>query len=118
MLSIHYPMAFQEVIAREVLLDEGLRQVVEVEQAALWKFLWWSGVISVHVFVDQNRKDYTVSPLFLHLSLKNFSLLSFYKYDIFLPKSDLNFFNFNFIVVEGCNTFLHSPKRTISLYCT
>ncbi|XP_078431150.1 uncharacterized protein LOC144702979 [Wolffia australiana] len=50
----------KEVISRKVLLDEGSRQVVEVEQAALWKFLWWSGVISVHVFVDQNRKNHTV----------------------------------------------------------
>ncbi|MQM14932.1 hypothetical protein Taro_047869 [Colocasia esculenta] len=50
-----------EVISRKVLIDEGLRQVVEVEQAALWKFLWWSGTISVHVFVDQNRKNHTVN---------------------------------------------------------
>ncbi|ONK68571.1 uncharacterized protein A4U43_C05F13460 [Asparagus officinalis] len=50
----------QEVISRKVLIDEGQRQVVEVEQAALWRFLWWSGTISVHVFVDQNRKDHTV----------------------------------------------------------
>ncbi|XP_062110322.1 uncharacterized protein LOC133822111 [Humulus lupulus] len=47
----------KEVISRKVLVDEGHRQVVEVEQAALWKFLWWSGTISVHVLVDQNRKD-------------------------------------------------------------
>ncbi|XP_010251230.1 PREDICTED: uncharacterized protein LOC104593182 [Nelumbo nucifera] len=50
----------KEVISRRVLVDEGLRQVVEVEQAALWKFLWWSGTISVHVIVDQNRKDHSV----------------------------------------------------------
>ncbi|KQJ89856.1 hypothetical protein BRADI_4g28170v3 [Brachypodium distachyon] len=50
----------KEVVSRKVLLDEGLRQVVEVEQAAIWKFLWWSGILSVHVFVDQNRKDHTV----------------------------------------------------------
>jgi len=50
----------QEVISRRVLVDEGQRQVVEVEQAAIWRFLWWSGTISVHVFVDQNRKDHTV----------------------------------------------------------
>ncbi|XP_024318964.1 uncharacterized protein LOC100824540 isoform X2 [Brachypodium distachyon] len=55
-----YYSAFQEVVSRKVLLDEGLRQVVEVEQAAIWKFLWWSGILSVHVFVDQNRKDHTV----------------------------------------------------------
>ncbi|XP_042496742.1 uncharacterized protein LOC122075680 isoform X2 [Macadamia integrifolia] len=50
----------KEVISRRVLVDEGPRQVVEVEQAALWRFLWWSGTISVHVIVDQNRKDYSV----------------------------------------------------------
>ncbi|KAJ4836197.1 hypothetical protein Tsubulata_046624 [Turnera subulata] len=50
----------KEVISRRVLLDEGHRQVVEVEQAALWKFLWWSGTISVHVLVDQNRQDYSM----------------------------------------------------------
>lgn len=50
----------KEVISRNVLLDEGSRQIVEVEQAAIWKFLWWSGILSVHVFVDQNRKNHTV----------------------------------------------------------
>ncbi|KAL6983701.1 hypothetical protein U1Q18_017079 [Sarracenia purpurea var. burkii] len=50
----------QEVVSRRVLVDEGLRQVVELEQAALWRFLWWSGTISVHVLVDQNRVDHTM----------------------------------------------------------
>lgn len=50
----------KEVISRKVLVDDGLRQIVEVEQAAIWRFLWWSGTISVHVLVDQNRKDHTV----------------------------------------------------------
>ncbi|KAK4785829.1 hypothetical protein SAY86_002518 [Trapa natans] len=50
----------KEVISRKVLVDEGLRQVVEVEQAAIWKFLWWSGTISVHVLVDQNRADHSM----------------------------------------------------------
>ncbi|GMP82776.1 hypothetical protein CsSME_00036937 [Camellia sinensis var. sinensis] len=50
----------KEVISRRVLVDEGSRQVVELEQAALWRFLWWSGTISVHVLVDQNREDHTV----------------------------------------------------------
>ncbi|KAK1602672.1 hypothetical protein QYE76_017735 [Lolium multiflorum] len=53
-------MSHTEVISRKVLLDEGSRQVVEVEQAAIWKFLWWSGILSVHVFVDQNRRNHTV----------------------------------------------------------
>ncbi|KAM0866365.1 hypothetical protein ACQ4PT_042681 [Festuca glaucescens] len=51
----------KEVVSRKVLLDEGSRQVVEVEQAAIWKFLWWSGILSVHVFVDQNRRNHTVN---------------------------------------------------------
>ncbi|KAF9626716.1 hypothetical protein IFM89_038890 [Coptis chinensis] len=50
----------KEVISRRILVDEGPRQVVEVEQAALWRFLWWSGTISVHVIVDQNREDYSM----------------------------------------------------------
>ncbi|KAL1215366.1 hypothetical protein V5N11_009785 [Cardamine amara subsp. amara] len=50
----------KEVLSRKVLVDEGLRQVVEVEQAALWRFLWWSGTISVHVLVEQNRADHSM----------------------------------------------------------
>ncbi|KAK9117166.1 hypothetical protein Sjap_016113 [Stephania japonica] len=50
----------KEVISRRVLVDEGPRQLVEVEQAAIWRFLWWSGTISVHVLVDQNREDLTL----------------------------------------------------------
>ena len=51
---------FQEVLSRKVLVDEGTRQLVEIEQAAIWRFLWFSGTISVHVLVDQNRDDYSV----------------------------------------------------------
>ncbi|KAM7251158.1 hypothetical protein ACFE04_023041 [Oxalis oulophora] len=50
----------QEVTSRNVLVDEGHRQVVDLEQAAIWRFLWWSGTIKVHVLVDQNRKDHTM----------------------------------------------------------
>lgn len=50
----------KEVLSRKVLVDEGSRQVVELDQAAMWRFLWWSGTISVHVVVDQNREDYTM----------------------------------------------------------
>lgn len=50
----------KEVLSRKVLIDEGLRQVVELEESALWRFLWWSGTISVHVLVDQNRADHTM----------------------------------------------------------
>ncbi|KAL9240950.1 hypothetical protein vseg_015115 [Gypsophila vaccaria] len=50
----------KEVISRKVLVNEGSRQVVELEQAAIWSFLWWSGTISVHVLVDQNREDHSM----------------------------------------------------------
>ncbi|XP_004509756.1 uncharacterized protein [Cicer arietinum] len=50
----------KEVISRKVLVDEGDRQVVDLEQAAIWKFLWWSGTISINVLVDQNRNDYSM----------------------------------------------------------
>ncbi|KAK7361852.1 hypothetical protein VNO77_03937 [Canavalia gladiata] len=50
----------KEVISRKVLVDEGHRQVVDLEQAAIWKFLWWSGTISINVLVDQNRKDHSM----------------------------------------------------------
>ncbi|XP_068327126.1 uncharacterized protein [Pyrus communis] len=48
------------MICRNVLVDEGHRQVVELEQAAIWKFLWWSGTFAVCVLVDQNRKDHSM----------------------------------------------------------
>ncbi|KAJ3683398.1 hypothetical protein LUZ60_013625 [Juncus effusus] len=50
----------KEVVSRNVLIDEGSRQVVELEQAASWRFLWWTGTIAVHVFVDQDRSTHTV----------------------------------------------------------
>ncbi|CAO2828830.1 unnamed protein product [Amaranthus hypochondriacus] len=50
----------KEVISRKVLVDDGSRQVVQVEQAAIWKFLWLSGTISVNVLVEQNREDHSV----------------------------------------------------------
>ncbi|ESW25736.1 hypothetical protein PHAVU_003G061200 [Phaseolus vulgaris] len=50
----------KEVISRKVLVDEGHRQVVDLDQAAIWKFLWWSGTISINVLVDQNRKDHSM----------------------------------------------------------
>ena len=53
-------VVYQEVVSRKVLVDEGSRQVVQVEQAAIWKFLWLSGTISVNVLVEQNRDDHSV----------------------------------------------------------
>ncbi|KAL8534174.1 hypothetical protein ACS0TY_010251 [Phlomoides rotata] len=59
-LWVDHPPDIKEVISRKVVVDEGLRQVVEVEQAAIWRFLWLSGTITVRVLVDQNREDHTV----------------------------------------------------------
>ncbi|XP_026404128.1 uncharacterized protein LOC113299322 isoform X5 [Papaver somniferum] len=50
-----------------------LKQVVEVEQAAMWKFLWWSGIIAVHVMVGQNIDDH--SKLFSSTSSSSLCLL-------------------------------------------
>ncbi|KAK1425701.1 hypothetical protein QVD17_21056 [Tagetes erecta] len=54
------PPFIEEVVSRKVLLDEGSRQIVELEQAAIWRFFWWSGTIPLHVLVDQNREDYSI----------------------------------------------------------
>ncbi|KAL4282772.1 hypothetical protein GQ457_16G013220 [Hibiscus cannabinus] len=78
----------QEVISRKVLVDEGQRQVVEVEQAALWRFFWWSGTISVHVLVDQNREDHSVRITFF--SSSDYSML-IYMREPSLKKSDFGF---------------------------
>eukprot|EP00249_Psilotum_nudum_P015486 c25350_g1_i2 orf=91-867(+) len=59
----------KEVTHRKVIEDEGHRQLVEVEQAAIWRFLCFSGTISVRVFVDQDRNSKRVK---YHLSRKGF----------------------------------------------
>ncbi|CAN0892985.1 hypothetical protein LINGRAHAP2_LOCUS17897 [Linum grandiflorum] len=51
----------KEVISRKIVFDDGRRQLVEVEQAAIWTFLWWSGTMSVHVLVDQNRDNLSMN---------------------------------------------------------
>lgn len=50
----------EEVRSRKVLVDEGSRQVIELEQAATWRFLLWSGSISIQVLIDQNREDHSM----------------------------------------------------------
>ncbi|XP_026420918.1 uncharacterized protein LOC113316952 isoform X4 [Papaver somniferum] len=50
-----------------------LKQVVEVEQATMWKFLWWSGIIAVHVMVGQSIDDH--SKLFSSTSSSSLCLL-------------------------------------------
>ncbi|KAL1222998.1 hypothetical protein V5N11_019493 [Cardamine amara subsp. amara] len=49
----------KENISRKVLIDEGLKQTVEVKQAATWKFLWWAGTFPVHLIVQENRNNLT-----------------------------------------------------------
>ncbi|XP_026404123.1 uncharacterized protein LOC113299322 isoform X2 [Papaver somniferum] len=71
--EISFKILKQEVISRNVLVDECSRQVVEVEQAAMWKFLWWSGIIAVHVMVGQNIDDH--SKLFSSTSSSSLCLL-------------------------------------------
>ncbi|CAK9199054.1 unnamed protein product [Sphagnum troendelagicum] len=50
----------QEVYSRRVIEDDGERQLVEVDQAAIWRFLCFSGTFSVCVLVDQDRRTHTV----------------------------------------------------------
>ncbi|XP_026456936.1 uncharacterized protein LOC113357709 isoform X1 [Papaver somniferum] len=71
--EISFKILKQEVKSRNVLVDECSRQVVEVEQAAMWKFLWWSGIIPVHVMVGQNIDDH--SKLFSSTSSSSLCLL-------------------------------------------
>ncbi|GLJ21247.1 hypothetical protein SUGI_0389910 [Cryptomeria japonica] len=59
----------KEVTYRKVLEDDGYRQLVEVEQAAMWRFLWWSGTIAVRVYVDQDRRNHIVR---FHLAKEGF----------------------------------------------
>ncbi|KAF3676249.1 hypothetical protein FXO38_04355 [Capsicum annuum] len=73
----HSPDPVHRVLSRKVLVDEGSRQVVELDQAAIWRFLWWSGTISVHVLVDQNREDYTVMTKPDHRLIAGFLYMKF-----------------------------------------
>ncbi|CAM6041968.1 unnamed protein product [Sphagnum compactum] len=50
----------QEVRSRRVIEDDGHHQLVEVDQAAIWRFLCFSGTLSVCVMVDQDRRTRTV----------------------------------------------------------
>ncbi|XP_010460141.1 PREDICTED: uncharacterized protein LOC104741066 [Camelina sativa] len=51
----------KENISRTVLIDEGLKQTVEVKQAAAWKFLWWDGTYPIHLIVEEDRENLTSS---------------------------------------------------------
>eukprot|EP00250_Pteridium_aquilinum_P013169 c21177_g1_i1 orf=413-1393(-) len=59
----------KEVTYRRVLEDEGHRQLVEVEQSAIWRFLCFSGTMSIRIFVDQNRNTHTLK---FHLAKEGF----------------------------------------------
>ncbi|KAG6555303.1 hypothetical protein Mapa_003346 [Marchantia paleacea] len=50
----------KEVKYRKLLEDHGHRQIVEIEQAAIWRFLWLSGSLNVCVRVDQDRQALTL----------------------------------------------------------
>lgn len=50
----------KEVKYRKVLEDDGIRQLVELEQLASWRFLWLSGTLSACVLVDQDRSTHMV----------------------------------------------------------
>ncbi|OAE21118.1 hypothetical protein AXG93_3661s1430 [Marchantia polymorpha subsp. ruderalis] len=50
----------KEVKYRKLLEDHGHRQIVEIEQAAIWRFLWLSGTLNVCVRVDQDRRALTL----------------------------------------------------------
>jgi len=58
--SPDWSLSLQQVISRKVLVDDGSRQVIELEQAATWRFLLWSGSITIQVLIDQNREDHSV----------------------------------------------------------
>lgn len=51
----------KEVTYRKVIEDEDHRQLVEVEQSAIWRFLCFSGTLAIRVFVDQNRHTHSVN---------------------------------------------------------
>lgn len=59
----------KEVTYRKVLEDEGHRQLVEVEQSAIWRFLWFSGIMSIRLYVDQDRQTHTLK---YHLAKEGF----------------------------------------------
>lgn len=59
----------KKVTYRKVLEDEGHRQLVEVEQLAIWRFLCFSGTFSIRVFVDQNRHTHSLK---FHLAKEGF----------------------------------------------
>ncbi len=72
----------QEVYSRRVIEDDGERQLVEVDQAAIWRFLCFSGTFSVCVLVDQDRRTHTVSTAvnvdlsFLYTTISQFPQVS------------------------------------------
>jgi hypothetical protein len=51
----------KEVVYRKVLEDDGNRQYVEVEQLGRWKFLIFSGSFATRIFLEQKRREKTLS---------------------------------------------------------
>eukprot|EP00897_Mesotaenium_endlicherianum_P008648 jgi/Mesen1/7811/ME000413S07062 len=50
----------KEMKSRNVIFDDGLRQTVEVEQSAIWRFLCFSGTFDVTLKVLQDRMQKTM----------------------------------------------------------
>lgn len=51
----------QETVRREILEDDGVQQRVMMEQAAMWRFLVFSGTFNVTLDILQNEKERFVS---------------------------------------------------------
>lgn len=51
----------KEVVYRKVLEDDGNRQYVELEQLGRWKFLIFSGSFATRIFLEQKRREKTLS---------------------------------------------------------
>ncbi|CAA0236966.1 unnamed protein product [Arabidopsis thaliana] len=41
----------------KVLKKDGPRQITDVEKALRWKVLWWSGIIPIHLIIDENHQN-------------------------------------------------------------
>ncbi|MCO5590733.1 hypothetical protein L7F22_044708 [Adiantum nelumboides] len=59
----------KEVTYRNVIEDEGHRQLVEVEQSAIWRFLCFSGIMHIRLYVDQDRRTHSLK---YHLAREGF----------------------------------------------
>lgn len=56
--------------SRKVLKRDGPREIVEVDKALAWDFLFWSGSIPIKLTVDENEKAHTVRSFLCILEKK------------------------------------------------